>query len=244
MIVIPMAGISRRFALAGYEVPKYMLQAGGRSLFWHAVHGFDAYFDETPFLFVYRDVMMTDEFVRAEARAMGIADARFVPLDAPTRGQAETVAIGLERSAAEREAPITIFNIDTIRTGFRFPAAPEILEADGYLEVFQGSGANWSFVLPEAPGSTRVVRTTEKDPVSDLCCTGLYHFRRAGDFMDAFNRELEGGPSQAGEFYVAPLYNDLIGRGLDIRYGQIEPGEVVFSGVPAEYEAFKEACGG
>jgi 2-C-methyl-D-erythritol 4-phosphate cytidylyltransferase len=37
VIVIPMAGQSGRFARAGYDVPKYMLDARGRSLFAHAL---------------------------------------------------------------------------------------------------------------------------------------------------------------------------------------------------------------
>jgi len=45
-----------------------------------------------------------------------------------------------------------------------------------FRNVTSASGANWSYVRPATPGSDRVAETTEKRPVSDLCCTGLYHF--------------------------------------------------------------------
>lgn len=239
MIIIPMAGLSRRFSEAGYRRPKYMLQAGGRSLFWHSVQSFARYFEELPFLIVYRDVEGTGAFVNAECAAMGLKDARFVELDSPTAGQAETVRVGLARGKVDANEPITVFNIDTIRPRFAFPTDPEVMAADGYLEVFRGTGSNWSFVRPEAEGSSRVIATTEKKPVSDLCCTGLYHFRRAGDFFAAYDTERHTGPSHAGEYYVAPLYNHLIRNGRDIRYALVDREDVTFAGVPDEYEEFR-----
>lgn len=49
MIVIPMAGLSRRFAEAGYAQPKYMLPLPGGSVFAHAVGSFREYFDKNHF---------------------------------------------------------------------------------------------------------------------------------------------------------------------------------------------------
>ena len=40
MIVIPMAGLSQPFTRAGYDRPKYMLEAHGRTLFDQAVLSF------------------------------------------------------------------------------------------------------------------------------------------------------------------------------------------------------------
>ena len=125
-----------------------------------------------PFLFVVRDVAGTVDFVRAECAAMGIARAEVAVVDEPTRGQAETVAIGLDRARVPDGEPVTIFNIDTFRPGFRFPdfgGRP----TDGYLEVFRGSGDNWSYVRPARDGDDAVAETAEKRPISDLCCTGL-----------------------------------------------------------------------
>jgi hypothetical protein len=238
MIVIPMAGLSRRFAEAGYTQPKYRLEAHGASLFDHAVRSFATYFDTLPFLFIARDVAETAAFVTARCEALGVRRHQIVMLDHPTRGQADTVAIGLDRTAADPAAPLTIFNIDTFRPGFRFPDRAE--PVDGFLETFVGEGTGWSFVRAAAPGSDRVTETTEKRRISDHCCTGLYHFARAGDFRRAFETESQRSLAEldGGELYVAPLYNHLIAAGQDIRFTTIAPNEVIFCGVPAEYEAF------
>ncbi|HYG87187.1 MAG TPA: glycosyltransferase family 2 protein [Azospirillum sp.] len=240
MIVIPMAGLSRRFAEAGFDRPKYMLEAQGRTLFSHAVGSFEAYFDILPFLFVVRDVADTPAFVAEECRRLGVRDARAAVLAHTTRGQAETVALGLRKAGIAPDETVTIFNIDTFRPGFRFPDSFDVAKVDGYLEVFEGEGANWSFVRPAEAGSDRVAETTEKRPISTLCCTGLYHFRHAGAFLSAFEEQAAWPAErlQGGELYVAPLYNTLIAAGADIRFHRIAREAVVFCGVPEEYDAF------
>lgn len=240
MIIFPMAGMSSRFSKAGYDRPKYMLPAGGKSLFTHSVEGFSALFDTLPFLFIYRDIQGTDAFVRNEVARMGIKTPLFAQLESTTAGQAETVALGLQQAHVDARTPITIFNIDTIRPDFQMPQGPEFASCDGWIEVFRGSGDNWSFVGPMDAQSNKVQRVTEKNPISDLCCSGLYHFARSKDFLDAFAEECNEGPSQANEFYVAPLFNRLLARHADLRFSLVPAETVICSGVPQEYEAFKQ----
>lgn len=238
MIVIPMAGLSSRFFKAGYDQPKYMLPAHGMPLFDHAVLSFKAYFASMPFLFIVRDVYDTPTFVKHRCESLHIADFHIVVLDAETRGQAETVYLGL--SEITNETPLTIFNIDTFRPDFMLPDVAA--GTDGYLEVFKGEGNNWSYVRPESPSSNKVVETAEKNPISDLCSTGLYHFNRTDDFKRIFEIEASRPFSewQKQELYIAPLYNYLIQEGKDIRFHQIDKNEVIFCGVPDEYSDFKK----
>jgi hypothetical protein len=238
MIVIPMAGNSARFYEAGYRRPKYELTVGGESLFSLSVRSFEHYFDTEAFLFVCRRDMDAERFVRSECSAMGLRDARVVSLDGPTRGQGESVLLGLEQGGCASDESLLVFNIDTIRTGYRFPPACE--GADGYLEVFLGEGEHWSFVQPAGSGSRRVSRTTEKERISPLCSTGLYYFARAGDFAAACEQALadfETWRARWKELYIAPLYNTLISGGARVDYELIDAGQVRFSGTPQEYRA-------
>lgn len=236
MIIIPMAGLSSRFSAAGYTMPKYMLPLRGKSVFAHAVESFSAYFDALPFIFIARAVADTEAFIYAQTARLGIRDARVIILDHETAGQAETVVQGIHGARLDQGAPLTIFNIDTFRPDFRFPSLPWFTRSDGYLEVFVGQGANWSYVSPMTDTSAPLVgRTAEKQPISDLCCDGLYHFAQSGDFLWALEQERKA-PSMA-ELYVAPLYNHLIQAGRQIHYSVIAQEQVIFCGMPAEYEA-------
>ncbi|EPS0984564.1 glycosyltransferase family 2 protein [Vibrio vulnificus] len=236
MIMIPMAGMSSRFFKAGYSKPKYMLEAKGKTLFEHSVLSFEKYFKDELFVFVIRDVYETKKFVIDQVKKLGIKDFKIVCLDVETKGQAETVFWGLD--GIDDNESLTIFNIDTFRPEFSYPELSS--KEDGYLEVFQGSGDNWSFVLPENEESTLLVETAEKRPISDLCCTGLYYFNKVSDFKLSYNDYLNKPKElwEKGELYVAPLYNFLIKNGKSIHYHKIERDEVIFCGTPDEYDDF------
>ncbi|HDV0904484.1 TPA: glycosyltransferase family 2 protein [Vibrio fluvialis] len=236
MIMIPMAGMSSRFFKAGYSKPKYMLEAKGKTLFEHSVLSFEKYFKDELFVFVIRDVYETRKFVIDQVKKLGIKDFKIVCLDVETKGQAETVFLGLD--GIDDNESLTIFNIDTFRPEFSYPDLSS--KEDGYLEVFQGSGDNWSFVLPENEESTLLVETAEKRPISDLCCTGLYYFNKVSDFKISYNDYLNKPKElwEKGELYVAPLYNFLIKNGKSIHYHKIERDEVIFCGTPDEYDDF------
>lgn len=245
MIVLPMAGLSSRFFRAGYTRPKYMLELHGKTVFAHSLHSFKAFFGKEPILIICRDNFSTPEFVREECAKAGLnrGDMRLVVLDYATTGQAETVAVGLERVGATPDEPLTIFNIDTFRPGFTHPEVFDLEVVDGYLEVVQATGSHWSFVLPDIsdPASFRAAEVQEKVRISDLCSTGLYYFRNVALFQNLYKATaIQALASlQGGERYIAPLYNDAIRLGADIRYALIAPSDVLFCGTPDEYSALR-----
>ncbi len=233
MIVIPMLGKSSRFFSAGYTRPKYQLPLAGGTVFSSSVQSFQRYFDAEPFLFLVRQDYEARHFVAAEATRLGIKDFRVVEFSNETRGQADSVALGI--SDYHNDVSILIFNIDTIRHNFVYPETNDI--GDGFLEVFKGEGDGWSFVEP-GPGTT-VLRTTEKERISDLCSNGLYFFARIADFREAFRHYVSSGQQVLGELYVAPLYNYLIKQGRNINFQVVDSSLIDHCGVPADYEKLK-----
>lgn len=236
MIVIPMAGLSSRFTKAGYDVPKYMLPLHGKSVFWHSLMSFQKYFSSERFLFIARNVQNTPSFLRSEVEALGVKHYEIVVLDGETAGQAETVEKGIKKGNCSASDSLTIFNIDSFRKDFVFPTEDWFKKSSGYLEVFKGEGENWSYVEPKkGVKDPEVQRTAEKDPISDLCSNGLYHFSRMEDFLSALEKERK--LPTAKELYIAPLYNHLIGDGKVVNFHLIPREATVFCGVPQEYVA-------
>ncbi|MDD2056365.1 glycosyltransferase family 2 protein [Pseudomonas putida] len=225
-----MAGLSSRFFKAGYLQPKYKLELNGTSVFSHSVLSFKHYFSTEPFVFVVRDVHDTPTFVENEARKLGIADFKIIILNEETRGQAETAYLALKNY--NDDFPIYIFNIDTFRHAYKKPNF--IDQCDGYLEVFRAEGNHWSFVLPN--GQNDVIRTTEKDRISDLCSDGLYYFKQKSVFEALFLDALKHERTVRGEYYIAPLYNELIERGATVKFDIIELDQIDFCGTPEEYQ--------
>ncbi|AOM41726.1 glycosyltransferase family 2 protein [Xenorhabdus hominickii] len=233
MIILPMAGMSSRFFKSGYEKPKYMLEINGKTLFEHSINSFEKYFSEEKFIFVVREIFDTKNFIQKIIDRIGITHYSIIEINFQTRGQAETVYLGVKDENKSDE--LIIFNIDTFRPHFSKPDLN--IESDGYLEVFEGEGNNWSFVKPINKNNFIVAETSEKNPISNLCCTGLYQFKTISDFCSAY-LEYESLPKDNwtnNEIYIAPLYNLLIKKNKRINYYKINNRDVIFCGTPEEY---------
>ncbi|MDC0117472.1 hypothetical protein OAI16_06230 [Flavobacteriaceae bacterium] len=228
-IIIPMAGLSQRFINEGYTLPKYMLYIGNRSMFNLSVSSFKKYFKSAVFIFIARDIFESERFIKSECHLMGIKNFKIVIIDYTTKGQAETVYIGINKVEIPKKENIFIFNIDTIRLNFSLPS--NISVQDGYLEVFEGSGKNWSYAEPLDNISRRVKRTAEKVEISNLCSTGLYFFKSKKYFCEVYEKEKDS----VVELYIAPLYNSMISNDKKIFYHLIQKEDVIFTGTPNEY---------
>lgn len=224
-----MAGLSSRFFKAGYDIPKYQLPLHEQTVFYHAINSFHNYFSTDDFLFVIRDIFSTAEFIKSECEKLGLKRFQIITLSEETRGQAETAYIALNQISQDQD--IYIFNIDSMRHDY---IKPEFVnECDGYLEVFEDEGEHWSFILPDEHG--KVIKTTEKVKISNLCSDGLYYFKRKSQFEKAFLHAIENNETAKGEYYVAPLYNTLITQGETIRFELISNDLIDFCGTPDEY---------
>jgi hypothetical protein len=243
MIVIPMAGESARFRAAGYTKPKYALPVLGENVFYFALQSFRHYFSSEKFIFICRSDVGIQKFITEQCLKLSIEDFEIFEISIATRGQADTVDIGLGQLGNVSGENLTIFNIDTFRRDFFFPDFQEKMKAGGFLETFVGIGDQWSFVEPSA--NNKVRRTAEKERISEYCSTGLYHFNTVEHFQFALNIERAKDPRELknGELYVAPLFNVLIKEGLDIRFTVISPSDIIFCGIPSEYEALQKIKG-
>jgi len=240
MIVIPMVGKSSRFFKEGYSEPKYKLQIDGLTVFERSVLSFENYFQTDKFLFLVRTDYSASAFVKDALLKLGVKNFSIVEFSEETEGQADTVYQGLLRAADfyDEHEPLYIFNIDTFRPNFE---KSEKSADDGYLEVFLGEGTHWSFALPG--DNCSVLKTTEKDRISDLCSNGLYYFKTPSLFKAAFEDSATQNLREKGEFYIAPLYNYLIKNGKSVSYEIVPSEKIIFCGTPDEYRAILNAPG-
>ena len=235
MIIIPMAGKSSRFYKAGYTLPKFMLPLNDKTVFAEAVCSFKKYFKSDLFLFIARSDFGVQDFIKKECLTLGINNFKIIDLDGDTRGQADTVKIGLEKYKANLNEEMYIFNIDSIRVDFTKPTTVFLQNTAGYLEVFKDEGEHWSFI-EGLPGNL-VKRTTEKIRISELCSNGLYYFSSIALYLQTFI-EFEK-INNYNELFIAPMYNVLINKGHLVKYTLLEKDQTLFSGTPIEYEKLK-----
>jgi len=236
MITITMAGFGARFAAAGYTVPKYRIEVLGRPLFDWSMLALSAFRESGwDFAFAVRAAEQAGDFITARCRHLGIPIRHILELPGPTDGQATTAYLLAELAPAD--VPFAVFNIDTfVRPGAMTPRdIPE--DCHGWVPCFPGEGEGWSFVrLDEAE---RAVELREKKRISSHATLGLYWFKSAELYRDAYQRYFSGGGEEKGERYIAPLYNQLIADGLGVRITTIEVGDVGLLGTPEQVRVFR-----
>ena len=238
MIIIPMAGMSSRFFKAGFTVPKYMLKANDKSIFFYSLKSFENYFLSENFVFIIIRNEEISSFIEEECSKLKISNYKIIELENSTKGQADTVYKGLKKLSQKEDEQILIFNIDTIRYNYKYPDFVDKNIIDGYLETFIGTGKNWSNVVPEKYNSDKVCYTAEKKELSEYCCTGIYYFKSANYYCEIFEKYSIKNMKEK-ELYVAPMYNLMVEDNKDIRFTIIKDNDIDFCGVPEEYYIFK-----
>lgn len=236
-IVITMGGLGSRFRKAGYTVPKYMIEAKGRTLFEWSMISLEGYRDRAD---KYIFIAMKDEnndvegFIREKCKEFSIMDPKVILLDYLTDGQATTAM--LAGKYWDREHALLIYNIDTYVEAGEMNSAE--LKGDGFIPCFQAEGDHWSFVRLDDEG--RVVEIKEKKRISNYCTLGAYYFKTCGLYEDLYNEYYQDKDRELvnGEKYVAPLYDYLLSKGGDIYISDIASKKVHVLGTPEELQAF------
>lgn len=234
--VIPMAGRGSRFMKEGFNIPKYMVEVKGKTLFQHSLESLPLELaDNIIFICLEEhEKFNVSAFIREKINHRNV---KILKLKEVTRGQAETVYKCKDLVPENDE--ILIFNIDTAfhSTKLLETLSSDDLKKDGVLCAFidKSPDDKWSFASLDKYGN--VVKTTEKDKISDYALTGLYHFSKAGDFFDIAKDWIENDKTVRNEFYIAPMYNDLIQKGKKFTIDIVD--DFIPLGTPQEVREFE-----
>jgi UDP-N-acetylglucosamine diphosphorylase / glucose-1-phosphate thymidylyltransferase / UDP-N-acetylgalactosamine diphosphorylase / glucosamine-1-phosphate N-acetyltransferase / galactosamine-1-phosphate N-acetyltransferase len=227
-----MAGLGSRFQSAGFTVAKPLIEVRGRPMYsWAA--------DSLPLQYCTRLIFV---LLATQPDFKQLQDdilhryAKFKPtvqtVPEVTAGQSITVLSVKE--LIDSAEPLLIHNADTA-----FEIAPGWVQSafsdgvDGGLLVFRSSEPRWSYSREDSSGW--VVEVREKQVVSPWASTGTYWFRRGADFVRLAETRAQQGQRDAGEYYVGPLYNDLIARGGRVKNYAIQ--RLFCFGTPEDLQA-------
>jgi dTDP-glucose pyrophosphorylase len=108
--------------------------------------------------------------------------------------------------------------------------------ADGGILTFKSDHPKWSYARTDDEG--RVTEVAEKVVISDQATVGIYYFRHGSDFVRFAKQMIAKDIRVNGEFYVCPVFNQLIQAGLDVYISEISPGQMHGLGTPEDLETF------
>lgn len=235
-VVITMGGLGSRFRKMGYNVPKYMIEARGKTLFeWSLISlkGYAADVDRYIFIAMKDDAVDVGCFIEEQCAKLELPEYHVILLDYLTDGQATTAS--LAEKYWNPDHALLIYNIDTYVEPGEMNSTQ--LRGDGFIPCFQAAGDHWSFVRLDKSG--KVAEIKEKQRISNYCTLGAYYFRTCRLYKELYN-EYYGRTRELvnGEKYVAPLYDYLLSKGGEVYISDIKPEKVHVLGTPEELQVF------
>jgi NDP-sugar pyrophosphorylase family protein len=231
-----MAGRGSRFADVGYDLPKPLLPLHGAPMIEVVVRNLMPS-QPARFVFICRQEHL-DHYGFGPALRQAAPGCVVVPIESVTEGAACTVM--LAEPAVDPGDTLIIANSDQW-VDHDIDAHLELLRRDrldGLIMTMSADDPKWSFV--ELDSVARVTNVVEKEVVSHEATVGIYTFARASDYFSAARAMIAADKRVNGEFYVAPTYNELIGKGAVIGIDNVgaEGAGMYGLGTPADYEAF------
>lgn len=237
-VVITMGGLGSRFRKAGYTVPKYMIEAKGKTLFEWSMISLDGYkkdVNQYIFIAMKEEGIDMEGFIKEKCQELEIDNYHLILLDYLTDGQATTAT--LAEKYWNKEHALLIYNIDTYVEPGQMNS--EELKGDGFIPCFKAEGDHWSFVRLDEQGKVAEIR--EKQRISDHCTLGAYYFKTCDLYKKLYDEYYSEEKNLVkGEKYVAPLYDYLLSKGGEIYISDIAPERVHVLGTPEELEYFLE----
>lgn len=224
-IVIPMAGEGQRFKDAGYTEYKAFLPVGNKRMIDAVIENVtptkNAWFT---FVTRYHGLMSSS-----------LPNGSFIKeLSKPTDGAVSTI---LEvRDYIDDNSPLLIVNSDQIVDFDIDDFLVVAQEYEGLILTFPSKEPKWSYAKVK---NGEVISVAEKVPISNHATCGIYYFSSGHDFLEAADQMLAKAIKTKGEYYLCPVYNELIAMGKRVGIYEVAKEAMHGLGTPEDYEAYQ-----
>lgn len=231
--VMPMAGRGSRFLKTDFDLPKPLIRLYGRPFFFWSTESIRRFIGPVSLDFVVLREHEERYGIKQEILRL-YPTARVHVLPEVTEGAVITCLEGAKE--IEDDAPVVFNDCDHLfksRAFNRFTEDGRYEGTDGLLLTFPSGDPKYGFVEKDPAGA--VIRTAEKQAVSDEAICGCYWFRNRRVFEESAERYLR--ECAYAEYFMSGVYNVMIAERLRVRSLPVDF-HVPF-GTPEEYEAAK-----
>ena len=231
-VLIPMAGAGSRFAEQGYTFPKPLIEVGTKPMIQVVVDNLNI---EANYIFIVQKEHY-EKYNLETVLNIVAPGCTIVQTEGITEGAACTTLLAKEY--INNEEPLIIANSDQ----FVEWNSNEVLYAfttegvDGGILCFNSTHPKWSYAKLDDTGFVSEVR--EKQPISTNATVGIYYWSRGSVYVASAERMIERDIRTNNEFYVCPVFNELIEDGGKVRVKTIEESGMWGLGTPEDLNNF------
>ena len=202
-------GEGSRFVKEGYTFPKPLIDVQGKPMIQTVVENLDF---QCEYIFLVRKEHL-DKYDGMVDTLSRITNNSFkhVVVDELTEGAACTAL--LAEKLINNDEDLLIANSDQYveYQPQNFSSLKHMTNVDSIVFTFNAVHPKWSFVKMNSRGF--VTEVAEKKPISNIATCGIYWYRKGSDFVKYAKSMIEKDIRVNGEFYIAPVYNELIEDG-------------------------------
>ncbi len=235
-IVLPIAGRGSRFLNAGYLLPKPLIPIHGIPMIEVVVRNVRPSVAHR-FIFIALKEHL-DHLGMRETLLRIAPECVIICVEDVTAGAACTVLLAKE--LINNEDQLMLVNSDQWVDIDINDYLEEILrkDVDGLIMTMTAIDPKWSYVGLDENNFVNYV--VEKVVISNEATVGIYNFKSGKDFVSSAEAMIEKDLRVNGEFYVAPVYNELIKQQKKISIYNIgsENAGMYGLGIPSDLEAF------
>ena len=210
-VLIPMAGAGSRFAEAGYTFPKPLIEVGNKPMIQVVTDNLNI---DAHHIFIVQKEHYQKYNLETVLKLIK-PNCSIVQVEGVTEGAACTTL--LAKKLINNDNPLVIANSDQ----FVEWNANEVMYAfstegiDGGILTFQSTHPKWSYAKKNDSGF--VSEVAEKKPISTNATVGIYYYKKGSDYVKCAEEMIEKNIRTNNEFYVCPVYNQLIEKGGKVR---------------------------
>lgn len=233
-IVIPMAGRGSRFSNAGYTIPKPLIPVHGKPMIEYVSHNIQPSGDYR-FIYICLKEQLEQYDLDAKLHAMQ-PNCEIVTVDHVTEGAACTVL--LAEKYINNDDPMMIANSDQYVDININQYLSAMDGKDGLIMTMYADDPKWSFIKYDDRNLVTMVR--EKEVISNEATVGIYNYAHGSDYVKYAKQMIDKNIRVNNEFYVAPVYNEMIEAGLKIGFYNVgsEDNGMYGLGIPEDLEKF------
>lgn len=203
-IVIPMAGKGSRFSNAGYQIPKPLIEINGNSMIELVTYNITPQ-KEHRFIYLCLQEHLKKYNLEKKLKALE-KNCIIIAVSEVTEGPACTVLLAEEYINNNEE--LMIANSDQYIDIDINKYLQNINKKDGLIMTMYAKDSKWSFIQYNEKREVTLVK--EKEVISEEATVGIYNFTRGKDYVKYSKQMIEKNKRVNGEFYVAPVYNEMI----------------------------------
>jgi dTDP-glucose pyrophosphorylase len=211
-IVMPMAGLGKRFSDDGFIIPKPYLDIFGKSIFEFS-------FESVGFIgrnnvFIVRKEHLQHRDLHYYI-SKNIKNSRVIEEENP-RGQATSVLQA--KSIIDNDTPLIIVNCDAKILLDRGDLLFRIdkYKPDALIISFYDDQTNPIYSYLKMNNEGKIIETAEKNKISNFAMAGIYYFSKGSTFVKYAENMITENKTINEEYYVSPIFNDMIKDNLNV----------------------------